>query len=78
MKRFYERYCQAASKLRQPVAVFPWGHNLLLINKIQSLSAVEFYGHEAFSKGWTRDLLPKDALQTLILNEINATGAENE
>jgi hypothetical protein len=38
---------------------------------------VAFYAQEAFSKGWTRDLLPKDALQTLVLNEINATGGEH-
>ena len=36
MKRFYERYSVADLKLRQAVAVLPWGHNLLLINKVQS------------------------------------------
>jgi hypothetical protein len=40
MKLFYERYYQADLKLRQAVAVLPWGHNLLLINKVQSLEAV--------------------------------------
>lgn len=34
IKRFYERYKTYDSKLRQAVAVLPWGHNLLLINKI--------------------------------------------
>lgn len=29
MKRFYERYYLADAKLRQAVAVLPWGHNLL-------------------------------------------------
>jgi len=57
MKRFYERYYQADIKLRQAVAVLPWGHNLLLINKVQSLSAVEFYANEVIVKGWSRDLL---------------------
>lgn len=32
MKRFYERYYQADTKLRQLVAVLPWGHNLLFLN----------------------------------------------
>lgn len=132
MKRFYERYYQEDTKLLQAVAVLPWGHNLLLINKVQSLSAVAFYANEVATKGWSRDLLlnaikmdsysraenqlkthnfsntlpelcadkdhldveialqdinkpigvaqyqlllPKDELQTLILNEINATKA---
>lgn len=57
MKRFYERYYLADPKLRQAVAVLPWGHNLLLINKIQSLEAVAYYANEAVIKGWSRDLL---------------------
>ena len=57
MKRFYERYHQADPKLRQAVAVLPWGHNLLLINKVQSLEAVLFYANEAITKGWSRDWL---------------------
>lgn len=57
MKRFYERYYQADPKLRQAVAVLPWGHNLLLISKAQSLEAVIFYANEVVTKGWSRDLL---------------------
>lgn len=57
MKRYYERYYQADPKLLQTVAVLPWGHNLLLLDKIQSLDAVAFYANEVLTKGWTRDLL---------------------
>lgn len=57
MKRFYERYHQADTKLRQAVAVLPWGHNLLLLSKITENAQVEFYAHETISKGWSRDLL---------------------
>lgn len=57
MKRFYERYHLADPKLRQAVAVLPWGHNLLLINKVQSLEAVTYYATEAVTKGWSRDWL---------------------
>ncbi len=57
MKLFYERYHLANPKLLQAVAVLPWGHNLLLINKINSLDAAEFYANEAAAKGWSRDLL---------------------
>lgn len=57
MKRFYERYYQADTKLRQAVAVLPWGHNLLLISKIKEDSQIEFYINEALTKGWSRDLL---------------------
>ncbi len=57
MKRFYELYYQADTKLRQAVAVLPWGHNLLLINKIKDHTQIEFYANEALTKGWSRDLL---------------------
>ena len=32
MKRFYSIYYQGDTKLRQAVAVLPWGHNLVLMN----------------------------------------------
>ncbi|ANH82475.1 hypothetical protein A8C56_17210 [Niabella ginsenosidivorans] len=57
MKLFYERYYLADQKLLQAVAVLPWGHNLLLINKVQSLEAVAYYANEAVTKGWSRDIL---------------------
>jgi predicted nuclease of restriction endonuclease-like (RecB) superfamily len=57
MKRFYERYHLADEKLRRSVAVLPWRHNLLLINKVKSLDAVQFYANETITKGWSRDVL---------------------
>jgi predicted nuclease of restriction endonuclease-like (RecB) superfamily len=57
MKRFYERYYLADAKLLRSVAVLPWYQNLLLLDKVQSLEAVEFYANEAVSKNWSRDLL---------------------
>ena len=56
-KRFYELYYQADTKLRQAVAVLPWGHNLLLLDKVQPLEKVLFYACETLVKGWSRDLL---------------------
>ncbi len=41
MKRFYERYYQADEKLRRTVAVLPWRHNVLLLNKTKLLPEVE-------------------------------------
>jgi predicted nuclease of restriction endonuclease-like (RecB) superfamily len=57
MKRLYERYYQSDTKLLQSVAVLPWGHNLLLLDKIASPDAVHFYANESSTKGWTRDML---------------------
>ena len=57
MKRYYERYWQSDSILRQLVAVLPWGHNLLLLNKVKDDNQIVFYANEVLKKGWSRDLL---------------------
>lgn len=57
MKRFYERYYQRNEKLLQSVAVLPWGHNLLILDKVNSSEAAAFYANEVITKGWSRDLL---------------------
>ncbi|MFW5663459.1 MAG: DUF1016 N-terminal domain-containing protein [bacterium] len=43
MKRFYERYCNANPKLQRCVAVLPWIHNLLLLEKIANDDEALFY-----------------------------------
>ena len=57
MKRFYERYAEADTKLLQAVAVLPWGHNLLLLDKINTDNEALFYAEKASLLGWSRDIL---------------------
>lgn len=57
MKRLYERYYQEDTKLLQAVAVLPWGHNLLLLDKALSVAETLFYAEECVQKGWSRDML---------------------
>ncbi|MBQ9724284.1 MAG: DUF1016 family protein [Neisseriaceae bacterium] len=57
MKKFYERFHNADLKLRQAVAVLPWGHILKLTNKTLDDNAVLFYANESIAKSWSRDLL---------------------
>ena len=58
MKKFYLRFCNAEQKLRQAVAVLPWGHILKLMEKIKDNDeATLYYANECVTKGWTRDLL---------------------
>jgi len=57
MKRFYERYYQSDTKLQRSVAVLPWRHNLLILEKTQDDLEALFYAQEVLSKGWSRDLL---------------------
>lgn len=57
MKRFYEQYKDAPSKLRQSVAVLPWKHNLLILTKAESHAEALFYAEKSISLGWSRDIL---------------------
>lgn len=57
MKRFYERFNNSGAKLRQAVAVLPWGHILKLMQKKYDDDAVLYYATETVVKGWNRDML---------------------
>ena len=58
MKKVYERFCESDPKLRQAVAVVPWGHTLKLMRKFgEDDNAISYYAQETLSKGWNRDLL---------------------
>lgn len=58
MKKFYERFCDCDSKLRQAVALLPWGHTLKLMRKFgNDDEAILYYAQETTAKGWSRDLL---------------------
>ncbi|MCU0323707.1 MAG: PDDEXK nuclease domain-containing protein [Spirosomaceae bacterium] len=69
MKRFYERYAQADPKLQRYVAVLPWRHNLLLLEKTNTDDEVLFYAEKVIALGWSRDIL---------LNYLKADAYQNE
>lgn len=57
MKRFYERYSHADAKLQRSVAVLPWRHNLLLLEKVNQDEEALFYAEKTIALGWSRDIL---------------------
>lgn len=76
MKKFYLRYYECDTKLRQAVAVLPWSHNLLLMSYDLSPEYVVFYANEIVSKGWSRDML-RHALKSEYHLSIQATDTFN-
>ncbi len=56
MRRFYEAY-KNHPKLRQLVAEIPWGHNLLLLNKITDTEECLYYAGATRQMGWSRNVL---------------------
>jgi predicted nuclease of restriction endonuclease-like (RecB) superfamily len=56
MRRLYIEY-EENEKLQQLVAEIPWGHNLVLINKLGSEKEREFYMRKTLENGWSRAVL---------------------
>src|SRR5574344_35222 len=54
MKKIFGRFQTSSLKLRQPVAVLPWGHILLLMQKIRDDEAIWNYANDTIERGWSR------------------------
>ena len=56
MRSFYEEYADDEN-WQQLVAKLPWGHNLLLIEKIKDKNIRKIYAENAIKNGWSRNVL---------------------
>ncbi|CAN2044552.1 DUF1016 [Candidatus Magnetomoraceae bacterium gMMP-13] len=57
MIRFYKEYSSLDIKVPQAVAQLPWGHNILLIEKIKNIDERFWYIQEVIKEGWSRNIL---------------------
>jgi predicted nuclease of restriction endonuclease-like (RecB) superfamily len=67
MVRFYKEYSTDAIIAKQPVSQFenvkdlisqlPWGHNILLMQKIKDITVRFWYMEQSILNGWSRDVL---------------------
>lgn len=61
MKAFYLAYRkvpQAVGQLEKlPIFTIPWGHNILIIEKVESIETRLWYAKETLEKGWSRSSL---------------------
>jgi len=56
MKQFFEAYPDLAIT-QQPVAKIPWGHNVILLDRIKDVKKRLWYAHKTIENGWSRDVL---------------------
>ena len=56
MKLFYNEY-RDVQNWQQVVANLPWGHNILLIQKIKSINIRLFYAKSCIENSWSRSVL---------------------
>jgi predicted nuclease of restriction endonuclease-like (RecB) superfamily len=57
MLRFYREHPGEFEKVPQPVAQIPWGHIMLLLEKVKDSSIRLWYAHKTLEQGWSRDIL---------------------
>lgn len=61
MKAFYIAYEKVAQAVRQfeslPIFSIPWGHNILLLQKIKNKDERLWYASKAIEHGWSRSML---------------------
>jgi predicted nuclease of restriction endonuclease-like (RecB) superfamily len=56
MRRFFETY-KDVPILQRAVAKLPWGHNVILIEKLKSNDQRLWYADQAIENGWSRPML---------------------
>jgi len=56
MRMFYLSY-KDNSKLAQAVPVLPWGHNILIMQKVKNVAEREYYVESCIKFGWSRNVL---------------------
>ena len=57
MRAFYVAWSALQKKLPQPVAELPWGHNILLLEKLARVEDRLWYAERTHEHGWSRAAL---------------------
>jgi predicted nuclease of restriction endonuclease-like (RecB) superfamily len=57
IKQFYETYSDSSEFLKQLVSEIPWGHNILIMQRVKDEAARGYYLEASSRLGWTRNVL---------------------
>jgi predicted nuclease of restriction endonuclease-like (RecB) superfamily len=56
MRAFAEAYSEEQI-VQQVVGQIPWGHNLMILDKVKDLAARQWYAQQVTTNGWSRNIL---------------------
>ena len=76
MKQFYLEY-KDKPILQQLVAEIPWGHNLIIMNKIKDEKEKEYYIKNTIENGWTRNVLNLQIKSNAYQRQVLSTKTHN-
>lgn len=68
IRQWYKFYSTHFEFVPQPVAQIPWGHNLLIINKIKEIETALFYAKYCVQNNWERKKLENEIKNQLHLS----------
>ena len=61
MKAFFDAYTKSRTAVRQienmPIFSIPWGHNVILFERVKSIEERIWYAQKAIENGWSRSML---------------------
>lgn len=76
MRQFYSEYC-SFPKLQQLVGEIPWGHNILIFNKIKNFEERKYYIQATRDNGWSRNVLLNQIKAKAFARHISAKKSHN-
>lgn len=57
IRQWYLFYAESDTKVQQLVGQLPWGHNIVIINRIKDPDEAVFYLNETIKNNWSRNVL---------------------
>ena len=77
MRAFYLTYRETPKFVPQVVAQIPWGHNVLIIEKIKNSREREWYARQTIENGWSRAVLVHQIETDLYHRQVKAEKTTN-
>lgn len=77
MRALYLTYPSEAEFVSQPVAQLPWGHVIMLLERVKDAGQRRWYGEQALKHGWSRAILDHQIATGLHTRQVEATKTHN-
>lgn len=77
MRMFFLAYRGAPESVPQLVAQIPWGHNIILLEKVKSPEARAWYVQQTLAHGWSRNILAHQIETDLYARQVTVSKTTN-
>jgi predicted nuclease of restriction endonuclease-like (RecB) superfamily len=77
MRQFYITYAESDEFAKQAVSQIPWGHNIVLLQKLSSNQERLWYAQQTLENGWSRNVLVMQIESNLYARQVSKTKQTN-